>query len=68
MVCVKSIIGSSPLIAAKIKIMEKVHNVPKYQGGILISDFLKESELITLYYDYVNNFLTLTNAKRTYGS
>lgn len=46
--------------------MEKVHNVPKYQGGILISDFLKESELIALYYDYLNNFLMLTTFAEHY--
>lgn len=47
--------------------MEKVHNVPKYHGGILISDFLKESELVTLYHDYVNNFLTVEKFAEHYS-
>jgi len=49
------------------KQVESVFAVTKTQGLITIQQTLKESELITLYLDYVNNFLTVDRFAEYYS-
>lgn len=43
----------------KAKFVEPTYQVEVYHRGIVIVDLLKESELISQYVDYFNNFLTV---------
>ena len=50
-----------------IKAIEPVYAVKKHVGIITIQQTLKESELISLYVDWVNNFTTLERFAEYYG-